>query len=1025
MSKRTFSLRSAFASWCQFSFKRLKPRSRQNRLRFERLEDRTLLTTFMPTTFDDGGLGSGSLRDAVLQANTDPLVDDYVILLKPGTYKLSIANTNGQENYGLEGDLDITTRQHNVIIQGGVGVPGSANAGPTIIDARGIDRAFHIFSTHTTVFFKDLTIQGGLAQDDGIDFTQPGTSDALGGAILSTDSTLNLDHVIIRYNEARGGNGADGVTGSPGDDGFAAQGGGIWTSGAVALTASSIRQNKAVGGNGGVGGAIGVNDADAIAHTGGKGGVVNGGGIFAFDTNVTVTTSHIARNSAIGGKGGKGGNGDVFDVGIGGDGGLAGDAFGGGLCAAGGTVTLTSSNISKNQDIGGAGGAGGIGKAGGNGGQAGFAFGGGIYANSNNALILTDTDLLGNVAQGGAGGKGHYGTETKPSGPDPDYSGLLGQGGKGGQGGRAWGGGLYADNTQGPISVLDGQVKDNQAKAGNGGYGGDGADESPVGLGGFAGTGGNGGVAKGGGLYLGVSEIPVIIDPTEVSGNTAHGGKGGNGGWGGYNEDVGLGGNGGEGGAGQGGGLFFFLFPNTPVNLTSSSILSNHAKGGGGGEGGTGGDDTSFPVPGLGGAGGTGGTAQGGGLFAGRNSAEGGIVTLDASQISKNDAIGGDGGHGANGFGSDGWIIPGGDGGAGGAGQGGGLFADGGTVSLVSSTMSTNTAKGGSGNDGGWGGWSMEGAAPPGAVGGGGGAGQGGGVFANSATLDITQSTIDNNNATGGQGGKGGEGHGTAGSTGGNGGNGGAGGAGQGGGLDSLGGTITVTNSTVSTNRAQGGNGGKGGKGGDNSDNANDGGKGGNGGNAGAGQGGGNYLSGESLTAHSATITANQVRKSTPGKPGKGGSGGNDGSAGSGKPGEGGGVFNLDATVNSFNTLIAGNTAGNNSTNGPDFFGLFNVALNNLLGIGDGSNLMPANPDALGNIVGSSTMQILPQLGPLANNGGPTKTHALLVGSPAINMGANLFSPGPTDQRGVGFDRIVGGTIDIGAFEFQGRPGTK
>jgi hypothetical protein len=55
-------------------------------------------------------------------------------------------------------------------------------------------------------------------------------------------------------------------------------------------------------------------------------------------------------------------------------------------------------------------------------------------------------------------------------------------------------------------------------------------------------------------------------------------------------------------------------------------------------------------------------------------------------------------------------------------------------------------------------------------------------------------------------------------------------------------------------------------------------------------------------------------------------------------------------------------------------------------------------------------------LGPLQDNGGPTQTMALLSGSPAIDAGDNTGAP-DTDQRG--FARIVGGTIDIGAFEVQ------
>jgi hypothetical protein len=52
-------------------------------------------------------------------------------------------------------------------------------------------------------------------------------------------------------------------------------------------------------------------------------------------------------------------------------------------------------------------------------------------------------------------------------------------------------------------------------------------------------------------------------------------------------------------------------------------------------------------------------------------------------------------------------------------------------------------------------------------------------------------------------------------------------------------------------------------------------------------------------------------------------------------------------------------------------------------------------------------------LGPLDDNGGPTQTHALLPGSPAIDAGDNAFCP-VTDQRGAARDA----SCDTGAFEF-------
>jgi hypothetical protein len=55
-----------------------------------------------------------------------------------------------------------------------------------------------------------------------------------------------------------------------------------------------------------------------------------------------------------------------------------------------------------------------------------------------------------------------------------------------------------------------------------------------------------------------------------------------------------------------------------------------------------------------------------------------------------------------------------------------------------------------------------------------------------------------------------------------------------------------------------------------------------------------------------------------------------------------------------------------------------------------------------------------PLLGPLADNGGPTLTHALGAGSPAIDAADAAVCPA-TDQRGV--IRPQGAGCDVGAFE--------
>ena len=115
------------------------PRPVWRPLRLEALEGRWVPTTLTPTTFLDGGLGSGGLRDAVLQLNADSGTDDDTIQLEAGTYSLTIQNVGGRhETAGLTGDLNLTQTSHRWIIQG---------AGPsTIIDASQLQLYFPLTS---------------------------------------------------------------------------------------------------------------------------------------------------------------------------------------------------------------------------------------------------------------------------------------------------------------------------------------------------------------------------------------------------------------------------------------------------------------------------------------------------------------------------------------------------------------------------------------------------------------------------------------------------------------------------------------------------------------------------------------------------------------------------------------------------------------------------------------------------------------------------------------------------------------
>ena len=113
------------------------------------------------------------------------------------------------------------------------------------------------------------------------------------------------------------------------------------------------------------------------------------------------------------------------------------------------------------------------------------------------------------------------------------------------------------------------------------------------------------------------------------------------------------------------------------------------------------------------------------------------------------------------------------------------------------------------------------------------------------------------------------------------------------------------------------------------------------------------------------------------------------------------------ATLN--DTIVAGNT---DRFGASDLGGAKASGSNNLIGT------LIQNGGILASVSGSHNQLGVtnPMLGPLAWNGGPTQTMALLTGSPAIGAGSIALIAGiVTDQRGA--PRINGGTVDIGAFE--------
>jgi hypothetical protein len=427
-------------------------------------------------------------------------------------------------------------------------------------------------------------------------------------------------------------------------------------------------------------------------------------------------------------------------------------------------------------------------------------------------------------------------------------------------------------------------------------------------------------------------------------------------------------------------------------------ITSNFAGDGGaggfatGGRGGNGGTAIAFGCIGGAAVGGDSGPGGSGGGIAALGS-----LTVERSVIADNRAgAGGPGGTGTGGDGGNGASSPAGGGGAGGGGaggdgaagsSGGGIALLGGTATITDAALTGNRA--GTGGNGGWGAGGDGGFGGPGRFGGVGGmgtaaaggvGGHGGGVYATSP-LDLARTLVATNGAgAGGVGGRGdggvggGGGAGTGGGGSAEGGNGGAGGNGSGLRLED---PATLVNATVSGNTtAGGGNGGSafGGL---------------SGGFATAGSGGAAGIGGldatETATLRALTIVGNNP--GTTGQPGTRSSPGVNGSAGA--PGIG--AVRGTGAMTIEDSIVAGNTPANCS--GP---------------IADGGHNIVSSQAGCPGTEGD------PKLEPVADNGGPSQTHALGAGSAALDVvpAGDCSSP---DQRGV--SRPRGAACDAGAYE--------
>jgi hypothetical protein len=174
-------------------------------------------------------------------------------------------------------------------------------------------------------------------------------------------------------------------------------------------------------------------------------------------------------------------------------------------------------------------------------------------------------------------------------------------------------------------------------------------------------------------------------------------------------------------------------------------------------------------------------------------------------------------------------------------------------------------------------------------------------------------------------------------------------------------------------------------------------------GNSAVGGDGGGILNDFTLTITNSTFSDNSATFGGGGIASHGGSQEVTDSTFSGNSaGVGGGLFNGDSGSLKVTASIFANSAGGNLTGTAAFESLGHNLFTD-------SPAVPLDPTDLINTD--------PLLAPLANNGGPTQTQALLPGSPAIDAGVAV--PGvTTDQRGV--SRPQGSAPDIGAFESRG-----
>ncbi|MGD9750062.1 MAG: CSLREA domain-containing protein [Acidimicrobiia bacterium] len=274
--------------------------------------------------------GACTLRAAIQEANARAGTTN--IEVPHGTYRLAIANVDGDEDAAATGDLDVTS---SIRLRG---------FGATV-DAAGLDRAFEVLPG-ASLHAWGLTITGGLVSGgadpvsgsgggianagelvlDAVTLTANAATGpaASGGAILNTGS-LHLQHSTVAANTAtRAGGGIEANGGSttvhlstlrdngtgpgPGNGGALH----LTGAGAVHVVGSLIEGNTATAEGGGLWnsapGTMAVRDTVVTANrAGGDAADEGGGGLFNDGGTLEVSRSVISRNVADGAAGSGGG----------------------------------------------------------------------------------------------------------------------------------------------------------------------------------------------------------------------------------------------------------------------------------------------------------------------------------------------------------------------------------------------------------------------------------------------------------------------------------------------------------------------------------------------------------------------------------------------------------------------------------------------------------------------------------------------------------------------------------------------